>query len=223
MEPPTVASRLDGIRGRIAVACERSGRSPEEVTLIAVTKGFPAQAVRDAVAAGITDIGENRVQEAQAKRPELADLPPGVLWHMIGHLQSNKVKAALGLFDIIHSVDSLHLAEAISKRAERPVPVFLEVNVAGESSKYGITIAALPEHFQTISRLPNVDVRGLMTVAPVTKNTEQVRPVFRKLREAAGSLGLSGLSMGMTDDFEVAIEEGATHVRIGRALFGERG
>jgi pyridoxal phosphate enzyme (YggS family) len=222
MEPPIVASRLDGVRGRIAAACERSGRTPDDVTLIAVTKGFPVQAARDAVAAGITDLGENRVQEAQAKRPELTDLPPVVVWHMIGHLQSNKVKAALDLFDIIHSVDSLHLAEAISKRAERPVPVFIEVNVAGESSKYGITIAALPEHVQSISRLPNVDVRGLMTVAPIAADPEDVRPVFRELREAAVALGLRGLSMGMTDDFEVAIEEGATHVRIGRALFGER-
>jgi pyridoxal phosphate enzyme (YggS family) len=222
MEPPTVTGRLDGVRRRIAAACEKSGRPPDDVTLIAVTKGFPAQTARDAVAAGITDLGENRVQEAQAKRPELADLPPGVVWHMIGHLQTNKVKAALDLFDIIHSVDSLHLAEAISKRAERPVPVFIEVNVAGESSKYGITITALPDHFQSISRLANVDVRGLMTVAPIATSPEDVRPVFRGLREAAVTLGLQGLSMGMTDDFEVAIEEGATHVRIGRALFGER-
>lgn len=222
MEPPTVASRLDGVRGRIAAACERSGRTPEEVTLIGVTKGFPATVIREAVAAGVTNLGENRVQEAQAKRPELAELPPGVVWHMIGHLQSNKVRAALDLFDIIHSVDSLHLAGAISKRAERPVPVFLEVNVAGEPSKYGITIESLPDHFQSISGLPNADVRGLMTVAPMVSDPEDARPVFRRLREAAGALGLRGLSMGMTDDFEVAIEEGATHVRIGRALFGER-
>lgn len=217
-----MASRLDGVRRRIAAACERSGRTPDEVTLIAVVKGFPARVIRDAVAAGITDLGENRVQEAQAKRPELADLPAGVVWHMVGHLQTNKVKAALGLFDIIDSVDSLRLAEAISGQAEQPVPIFLEVNVAGEPSKYGITIADLPELLEPISRLPNVDVRGLMTIAPIAADPEDVRPVFRQLREAAGSLGLHGLSMGMTDDFEVAIEEGATHVRIGRALFGER-
>lgn len=222
MEPPTVASRLDGVRERIANACERSGRSPDEVTLIAVTKGFPGSKVREAVEAGITDLGENRVQEAQAKRPELSGVG-GVTWHMIGHLQSNKVKVALGLFDIIHSVDSLHLAEAISKRAERPVPIFLEVNVGGESSKYGITIDALPEHFHAIRSLPSVDVRGLMTVAPIAADPEEVRPVFRTLRSEARALGLGELSMGMTDDFEVAIEEGATHVRIGRALFGDRG
>lgn len=223
MKPQTIAERLAEVRGRVAGACERSGRSPDEVTLIAVAKGFPAATVREAVAAGIGDIGENRVQEAQEKRVDLTDLPAGVTWHMIGHLQTNKVKAALDLFDIIHSVDSLHLAEAISRRAAGPIPIFLEVNVAGEASKYGITIDALPGEFEPISRLRNIDVRGLMTVAPLAEDSEEVRPVFARLREAAGSLGLHDLSMGMTDDFEVAVEEGATHVRIGRAVFGERG
>jgi pyridoxal phosphate enzyme (YggS family) len=192
------------------------------VALIAVTKGFPAAAVREAAAAGLTDFGENRVQEAESKIRELADLP-GVTWHMIGHLQTNKVKTVLGLFDIIHSVDSLHLAKEISRRAPHTVPVFLEVNVADEKTKYGIALDQLPQEFEAIARLRNLDVRGLMTVAPIAPNPEQIRPVFRRLREAAGPLGLRELSMGMTDDFEVAIEEGASHIRVGRAIFGVRG
>ena len=223
MKRQTVAERLEHVRKRMDAACERSGRSPEEITLIAVTKGFPPGVVREAIAAGITDIGENRVQEAQAKRSELSDFPANVTHHMLGHLQTNKVKAALDLFDIIHSVDSLHLAEAISRRASTIFPVFLEVNAAAETSKYGFSVQALPNEFRVISGLPHLDVRGLMTVAPITDDTESVRPIFRQLRDCAGDLGLNELSMGMTNDFEIAIEEGATHVRIGRALFGERG
>lgn len=222
MEPQTIAERVADVRRRIAAACEDSGRSPEDVRLVAVTKGFGADVVRDVVAAGVTDIGENRVQEAQEKRSELSDLAAQVTWHMVGHLQTNKVKAALDLFDIIQSVDSLHLAETISRRAAGPIPIFLEVNVAGEASKYGFTIDALPTDMKAIARLPNVEVRGLMTVAPLADHPEEVRPVFAQLRQTAKSLGLGELSMGMTDDFEVAVEEGATHVRIGRALFGER-
>jgi len=218
----TVAQRVERVRLRIATACQRSGRSPEEVTLVAVTKGFPPEAAREAVAAGVRHLGENRVQEAEAKRLGLSDLPPDVVWHMVGHLQTNKVKTALGLFDIIHSVDSLDLAEAISRRALKPVPVFLEVNVAGEPTKYGFSPDELPRAREAIARLSNLDVRGLMTVAPLAASQEAVRSVFRRLREMAHSLGLHELSMGMTDDFEVAVEEGATHVRIGRAIFGER-
>ena len=223
MRVQTIAQRLEAVRLRIAAACLRGGRSPQDVTLVAIAKGFPPEAIREAVQAGIRHLGENRVQEAQAKRPLLADLPPDVVWHMVGHLQTNKVKTALKLFDIIHSVDSLHLAEEISRRAPRPVPVFLEVNVAGEPAKYGFPPQELPEASEAIARLPNLDLRGLMTVAPLATDPEQVRPVFRRLRLIAGSLGLRELSMGMTDDFEVAVEEGATHVRIGRAIFGERG
>ncbi len=222
MRPSPIAERLAQVRETIAAACLRSGRPPGDVTLIAVTKGFPPEAVRQAVAAGIGDIGENRVQEAAAKRPALADLAEGVTWHLIGHLQTNKVKTALTLFDIIHSVDSLHLAEAISRRAPGPVLAFLEVNGAGEPAKSGFSLDDLPRAFETICRLPNLDIRGLMTVAPVAADAEQVRPVFRRLRQEAQSLGLKQLSMGMSYDFEVAIEEGATHVRIGRAIFGER-
>ncbi|HEU4759289.1 MAG TPA: YggS family pyridoxal phosphate-dependent enzyme [Dehalococcoidia bacterium] len=225
MKVKTIAERVQEVRLRIAGACRRSGRSAGEVTLVAVCKGFPPEAAREAVGAGVLHLAENRVQEAQAKRAALRDLPADVTWHMVGHLQTNKVKTALGLFDIIQSVDSLHLAEEISRRASRPVgvPVFLEVNVAAEASKYGFSPEELLSAREAAARLPNLDVRGLMTVAPFAADPEEARPVFRRLRELAQSLGLRGLSMGMTDDFEVAVEEGATHVRIGRAIFGERG
>ncbi len=220
----TTAKRVEAVRLRIADACRLSGRSLGDVTLVAVAKGFPAEAVREGAAAGLRHFGENRVQEAQAKLPLLADLSPRPTWHMVGHLQTNKVKTALGLFDIIHSVDSLHLAEAISGRAPPSVrvPVLLEVNVAGEAAKYGFSAEDLTAQAEAIRRLPGLDVRGLVTVAPMTDSPEQVRPVFRRLRGLAESLGLRELSMGMTDDFEVAVEEGATIVRIGRAIFGER-
>jgi pyridoxal phosphate enzyme (YggS family) len=220
MTASTIAERLHSVRERIARACERSGRPPEEVTLIAVTKGVDAEAIREAISAGVTHLGENRVQEAEAKRAALSDVK-AVQWHMIGRLQTNKVKAAVGLFDIIHSVDSLHLAETISSRALTDVPVFLQVNVSAEPTKAGFTLQALPEAFRA-SRLLHLDIRGLMTIAPLVDNPEDARPFFRRLSVAAQGLGLPGLSMGMTNDYEVAVEEGATHVRIGRAIFGDR-
>lgn len=222
MRVSTIAERLEAVRLRIAGACLRGGRSPEEVTLVAVSKGFPAEAVREAVAAGVRHLGENRVQEAAAKRPHLSDLPADVVWHMVGHLQTNKVAPALNLFDIIQSVDSLHLAETISRRAHRGVPVFLEVNVGGEAAKYGLAPDDMAAAAGAIARLSHLDLRGLMTVAPIVGDQQQVRPLFRRLRQLGQSLGLRELSMGMTDDFEVAVEEGATLVRIGRAVFGER-
>ena len=222
MEVASIAQRLEQVRQRIASACERSHRSPTQVTLVAVTKGVAPERIREAVAAGVRHLGENRIQEATSKRSALADLWASVTWHMVGHLQTNKVKTAIGLFDIIHSVDSLHLAKAISKRAQSPVPVFLEVNVAEGPTKYGFTLVELHDQHESIERLPNLDVRGLMTVAPQAERAEMARGVFRQLREAAGALGLKELSMGMSDDFEVAVEEGATHVRIGRVIFGER-
>jgi pyridoxal phosphate enzyme (YggS family) len=224
MRVSTIAERLEAVRLRIAEACRRAGRSPDEVTLVAVAKGFPPEAVREAAAAGIRHFGENRVQEAQAKLPLLADLSPRPTWHMVGHLQTNKVKTALGLFDIIQSVDSFHLAEAISRRAPPSVrvPVLVEVNVAGEDAKYGFSPEELPARADAVRSLPGLDVRGLMTVAPMTEDPEEVRPVFRRLRRLGRSLGLPELSMGMTADYEVAVEEGATIVRIGRAIFGER-
>jgi hypothetical protein len=221
LQSTTIVQRIAEIRDRITRACERAGRSRDDVILIAVTKGFGEEAVREAAAAGVRDIGENRVQEAETKRAGLGDLT-GVTWHMIGHLQSNKVKAALGLFGILHSVDSIHLAEAVSRRASTVVPAFLEVNAAAEVTKSGFRLEKLKDAYEQIVQMPNIEVRGLMTVAPMADNAEDVRPVFRRLREEAERLGLRDLSMGMSDDFEVAIEEGATHVRIGRAIFGER-
>ena len=235
MRVATIAERVEAVRQRIAAACLRSGRSPQDVTIVAVSKGFPPAAIAEAVTAGIADIGENRVQEAAAKRPHLEGLSPPPTWHMVGHLQTNKVKTALELFDIIHSVDSPHLAQAISQRAclavrqtRRPVPVLLEVNVAGEASKFGFSAQGLEQAAQAIMGLPNLEVRGLMTLAPLVTDPEEVRPLFRRLRELRDALCLPNgpvgreLSMGMTDDFEVAVEEGATMVRIGRAIFGER-
>jgi len=208
------------VRQRVERAAERAGRSPADVTIVAVSKSFPPQAIEEAVAAGIAHLGENRVQEAAAKIPGLRPLP--VTWHLVGHLQTNKAKTALELFDIIHSVDSLHLAEVLSQRAQRPLPVFLEVNVAGEASKFGFPPGEVAAAAQAVARLPRLDLRGLMTVAPFVSDPETVRPVFRELCRLRDALGLPDLSMGMTDDFEVAIEEGATLVRIGRAIFGER-
>ena len=220
MPVTTLAERLALVQERIARAAERAGRSPVEVTIVAVSKSFPAEAVEEAAAAGIAHIGENRVQEAAAKIPSLRHL--SVTWHMVGHLQTNKAKTALDLFDMIQSVDSLHLAEALSRRAERPVPVLLEVNVAGEASKFGLSPQEVLQTAEAVARLPHLDVCGLMTIAPLVSDPEEVRPVFRELRRLRDALGLAELSMGMTDDFEVAIEEGATLVRIGRAIFGER-
>jgi len=220
MRVTTVAERLALVQERVARAAERAGRSPAEVTIVAVSKSFPAQAIEEAVAAGIAHIGENRVQEAAAKIPSLPHLP--VTWHMVGHLQTNKAKTALELFDIIQSMDSLRLAEALSRRADRPIPVLLEVNVAGEASKFGFSPREVIQAAEAVARLPHLNVCGLMTIAPLVSDPEEVRPVFRELRRLGDALGVDELSMGMTDDFEVAIEEGATLVRIGRAIFGER-
>jgi len=220
MRLATVAERVANVRQRVERAAERAGRSPTEVTIVAVSKGFPPSAIEEAAAAGIAHLGENRVQEAAAKIPALGSLP--VTWHLVGHLQSNKAKTALELFDIIHSVDSLHLAEVLSQRAQGPQPVLLEVNVTGEASKFGFPPGEVASAAEAVARLPRLDLRGLMAVAPFGNDPETVRPVFRELRRLRDALGLRELSMGMTDDFEVAIEEGATLIRIGRAIFGER-
>jgi PLP dependent protein len=220
MRLATIAERVASVRQRVERAAERAGRSPADVTIVAVSKGFPPQAIAEAVAAGIAHLGENRVQEAATKVPGLRDLP--VTWHLVGHLQTNKAKTALELFDIIHSVDSLHLAEALSHRSQRPLPILLEVNVAGEASKFGFPPGEVAAAAQAVARLARLDLRGLMTVAPFVKDPEAVRPVFHELRRLRDALGLAELSMGMSDDFEAAIEEGATLVRIGRAIFSER-
>ncbi|MBN2463234.1 MAG: YggS family pyridoxal phosphate-dependent enzyme [Dehalococcoidia bacterium] len=217
-----IAANIKEVQGRIARACELSHRSPEEITLVAVTKGFEASEIRTAFDCGIRNFGENRVQEAEDKIAQLADIRPDVTWHMVGHLQSNKAKTAVGLFDIIHSVDSVRLAEVLSRRVEKLLPVLLEVNVSGEATKGGFPVEEIAAVIEEIKRLPDLNVMGLMTIAPFLADPEEVRPVFRKLRELGDSLRLGHLSMGMTDDFEVAIEEGATMLRIGRAIFGER-
>ncbi len=207
---------------RIAQACQRAGRSPSEVTLIAATKTAPPSAIRDAFTAGLRNFGENRVQEARAKIGELADLTSQLVWHMVGKLQTNKVNMAIGTFDIIHSVDSLNLARTLSQRAQVTLPILIQVNVAGEATKGGFSLAEAKTAIEDIARLPHLEVRGLMTIAPMAEKAAEVRPVFRQLHLLGQALGLAHLSMGMTDDFEVAIEEGATLVRIGRAIFGER-
>jgi pyridoxal phosphate enzyme (YggS family) len=214
------------VRERIASACERSGRNPAEVTLVAVSKTHPAADVVAAFNAGVTDFGENRVQEGVAKFGEVARLLggqySGLVPHFVGHLQTNKVRAALGTFAILHAVDSERLLRAIDAAATSAVRVFIEVNVSGETTKFGVAPAGVGALLEAAQSLPRVRVEGLMTVAPLASDPEEVRPFFRALRELAGEHGLSSLSMGMTNDFEVAIEEGATHVRVGRAIFGER-
>ena len=222
MKCADIQTNLDAINIRIQAACRRAGRSPGDVTLIAVSKTVSAEGILSAYQAGLRNFGENRVQEVQSKWPQLANIQPQSIKHLIGHLQSNKVKAALELFDFIHSLDSLDLAEVISRKAARRFPVLMEVNVAGESSKNGFSVAALIGAYAAIAKLPNLEVRGLMTVAPQVDDPEEVRPVFRQLRQLKDSLGLPDLSMGMSNDFETAIEEGATMIRLGRAIFGER-
>jgi pyridoxal phosphate enzyme (YggS family) len=219
---------LRAVQQRIEAACARAGREPESVTLVAVTKSQPPELVCAAAALGLSLFGENKVQEAKAKLP----LCPGRLrWHMIGHLQSNKCRDAVELFEMVQSVDSLRLAEELNKRADqvsKTLPVLLEVNAVGEASKFGYRPDQVLTDLEEINRLPRLEIHGLMTVPPWSPDPEKVRPVFRQMRELKASceqiLGapLPHLSMGMTGDFEVAIEEGATMVRVGTALFGER-
>lgn len=217
-----IEANIREVQRRIAQACERSHRSPGEITLVVVTKEVGISAIRAAFDCGLRDFGENRVQEAEDKIGQLSDLKPDVTWHMVGHLQSNKAKTAVELFDIIHSVDSVKLAEILSRRAEKTLPVLLQVNVSGEATKSGFAVNEIAVVVEEIRQLPNLRLVGLMTIGPLVAELEEVRPVFRKLRELRDSLGLEHLSMGMTDDFEVAIEEGATMLRIGRAIFGNR-
>ena len=223
-----LAANLETIRQRIRTACERAGRNPDSVTMLAVTKMQPPEVVQAAAKLGLILFGENKVQEAKAKMP----LCPGNLrWHMIGHLQSNKCRDAVELFRMIQSVDSLPLAQEINKRAEqaaRTMPILLEVNVAGEASKFGYRPEQLLAELKELNALPRIEIHGLMTVPPWSAEAEKARPHFRRLREIKAqceqTLGapLPHLSMGMSGDFEIAIEEGATMVRIGTALFGPR-
>ena len=220
---------LEEVRDRIAAACERAGRSPDDVEIVAVTKTHGAEVVDEARAAGLRIIGENKVQEAAWKKPASASGPE---WHLIGHLQGNKVRHALELFDCIHSVDTVKLADRINLIADEigaSPRVLLEVNVSGEKSKSGMR----PEDVEVVARhiveeCPRINLEGLMTMAPFSENPEDARPYFRRLRELRDSvqaklgIGLPRLSMGMSGDYEVAVEEGATWVRLGTVLFGER-
>ena len=219
-----IAENIVALRGRIEAAALRAGLDPAAVRLIgasAESKGVTDAAVLEALAAGLTDFGENWVQEAEARIERLRSQTEGrVTWHFIGHLQRNKAPAALRLFDILHSVDTVRLAERLSERASIPARVLLEVNVAGESAKYGFTPGEVGGAVAVNAGLPNIDLTGLMTMAPQVTDPEETRPVFRTLRELAVANGLKELSMGMTDDFEVAVQEGATMVRLGRAIFG---
>jgi hypothetical protein len=223
LSAPETARRLAAVRARIDAACVRAGRSPSDITLVGVSKTQPAAVVVAAFAAGLRDFGENRVQEAAGKIDAVRALGITPRWHLVGHLQRNKAGAAINLFDILHSVDSERLAEAIDAQAHCSVRVLIEVNVAGEASKFGVAPAAVAALAERIGRLPHIELVGLMTVAPQVDNAEDVRPIFRQLRELRDAVGLAELSMGMTDDFEVAIEEGSTLVRVGRAIFGARG
>jgi pyridoxal phosphate enzyme (YggS family) len=227
-----IAERLQAVRGRIAAACTRSGRSPSEVTLVGVSKTHPAAAVREAFAAGLRDFGENRVQEAEAKAAGLGDLRAGgARWHLIGHLQANKARKAAALFDAVHSVDGAPLAERLDRAAAeqgRVLPVFVQVDLAGEATKFGLEENGLLPALESMRTLSSLRVEGLMILPPFSDDPEAARPFFarlRGLRDQACARGLCGpqLSMGMSHDFEVAIEEGATSVRVGTALFGARG
>ena len=227
-----IADRVAAVRDRIARAASRARRRPEDVTLVAVSKTHPAQAVRDAFAAGLRHFGENKVQEAEAKVAALADLAkPGARWHMVGHLQANKARKAVTLFDCIHSVDDLGLARRLEKAAAeqgRRLRVLVQVDVAGEDGKFGLEEARLLPALEAMRGLKSVRVEGLMGFPPYEEDPERVRSYFRRLRElrdaalARGLLLGGDLSMGMSHDLEVAVEEGATLVRVGTALFGER-
>ncbi|MGQ9909812.1 MAG: YggS family pyridoxal phosphate-dependent enzyme [Candidatus Flexifilum sp.] len=243
MNPAEFTARLHRVRDQIRAACQKAGRSPDEVTLVAVSKTHPADAVVTAIEAGLQHFGENRVEEAAGKIPQMRQLTDRpVIWHMIGHVQSRKARDLPGLFALVHSIDTIRLADKLSRalaEAGQTMDVLLEMNVSGEASKAGFAAhnwrnnetirAQLAESLDAVARLPNIRVRGLMTMAPIAEDPETVRWVFADLRELrdwlarSTGIALPELSMGMTDDFPVAIEEGATLIRIGRALFGERG
>ena len=224
-----VAQKLLQVRARVSEAAERSGRPPNAVQVVGVSKGATAERVAEAVRAGLDEVGENRVQEAADKIPRVASLvdrPPE--WHLVGHLQTNKAKAALGLFDTIESVDSLRLAQVLSRLTDRRLPVFLEVQFAHTPDRFGFEPESALDAVDAVGQLPNLEVLGLMTVAPLGLDSEGVRRVFRSLREkreviqeSRPDLPRLQLSMGMTDDYVIAIEEGSTLVRIGRAIFAD--
>jgi pyridoxal phosphate enzyme (YggS family) len=225
---------LSRLEERIGNACKRAGRMRDEVTFIAVTKTHPIEVIQEAYDLGIRDFGENRVQELLKKQKEFEAINFSILnfqfsiprWHLIGHLQSNKAKYIAPFIHCVHSIDSIETAKELSKRAEqhsRTIDVLLEINVAGEATKEGIALSEAEQLNRLIfEEATSLRVRGLMTVAPFEDDPERVRPYFRELRLHRDKLGLQELSMGMSNDFEIAIEEGATMIRIGSGLFGER-
>ncbi|MDO8527958.1 MAG: YggS family pyridoxal phosphate-dependent enzyme [Deltaproteobacteria bacterium] len=216
------------IRNRIAEAAKRAGRNPETITLVAVSKGQPLVKVAEVYNEGQRDFGENYVQELVQKSASLAK--EKICWHFLGHLQKNKINKVIGLIDCLHSLDSLELATALQKKLEQPLECFLEINLGGERDKTGLSPAEALELIPKLNPLDKIDLVGLMTIPPANKNPEESRPHFKKLFALCNTINqgylykkpLTGLSMGMSDDFEIAIEEGATVVRIGRALFGVR-
>ena len=226
----TIATNLERVRERIARAAERAGRHAEEITIVAVSKTFPASAIREAYGCGLRHFGENRVQEWATKRPQVSDLD--ATWHLVGHLQSNKAQRAARLFHAVDSLDDVSLAkklsDAVAQGGASRMPVLLEVRLSHEETKTGVSEAELTRLAETVLGLPHLDLRGLMTIPPYFENPEGARPIFRKLKQIRDELSsqltreLPELSMGMSHDFEVAIEEGATQIRLGTALFGER-
>ena len=225
-----ISENLTYVQKQIDTACEKSGREKTEVTLIAVSKTKPIELLQEAYDAGVRDFGENKVQELMEKMPKL---PGDIRWHMIGHLQRNKVKYIVGKVFLIHSVDSFRLAEEISKESVKQnveTDILLEVNVAGEDSKFGTTTEDAITLVKQISGLPGIHIKGLMTIAPITENSEENRIYFRKLKQLSvdiaakniDNVNMNVLSMGMTGDYTVAVEEGAGYVRVGTGIFGER-
>lgn len=224
-----IASNLAEIRERIARSAARAGRATQDITLVAVSKTFPSEAIRSAYELGLRHFGENRVQEWESKRAAVADL--GATWHLIGHLQSNKARRAANLFNRVDSVDSVALAQKLDAAAAsetKRLKILIEVHLGGEETKSGVPEADLPELAESIAQLQNLELLGMMTIPPYFDEPERVRPYFRRLRELRDQIGaqirspLTVLSMGMSHDFETAIEEGATEIRVGTALFGER-
>ncbi len=226
----TIADNLQRVQQRIAEAAERSGRAAADITLVAVSKTISVERIQEAISAGVKHLGENRVQEAREKIPQI-DAP--VTWHMIGHLQRNKAKYAVRLFDMIQSIDNQELAQEVDKRADqvnRVMPVLIEVNTSGEASKFGVAPEQALELARQVDSLPNLQLRGFMTIAVFSEIEQAVRDCFKRLREIYETArtqsweraNISVLSMGMSHDFEWAIEEGATMVRIGTAIFGPR-